>query len=479
MTVKEYLSYFEAGTYALCELEDNEFRQKHYDISDLFAFEKMIGKNDVFMSLNPFKFASGRLRCSENVEKLNMLYCDLDLHHGNLSKEAALFILENDYFEQSIPTPSFIIDSGRGLWLQWLLEGEDGSKADLWKNISLQLCRTLVNFGADSRCAEPARICRIPGTINSKSKTAVAVIGGSCYKYTLSDFIEGYGFKSIAKPTGKAYSAAGKSAFSAVNRNCLTAGCGRYILMNKRLLDLYRICDYFQWDLGDKVRKEITLFLARYWAGELGYDDEEALSFALNFNARFVNPLSEEYVRVRTESARRATHSKGKIMYNYKNETLVELLGISGIEKELQLQSIKSKEESKRRKKEANRAYYNSRRGKHSKKEKVKIRRQNVAVLVARGYTVKHICSRLDISRATCYADIEAVRVLIEVLKNKKNACPKNSSAKLYNTISSFTLLASVVIADDIPMQTTITMLSPPFLLWLREDRKKKKRAAA
>ncbi len=482
MTVKEYIGYFQSGRYAVCVLDGDDFKQQHFDISDVTAFEQASGKADTFMSLNSFK----RYRHSSNIDKLNMLYVDLDLPEG-LTKEAALYLLENDYFEVSIPTPSFILDSGRGLWLQWLLEGEDRSSLEKWKSITLQLCRHLKSFGADSRCAEPARICRIPGTVNSKNGVTVAVIGGSRDKYSLDAFTEGYDFDSEpdTEETVVEKKDIGKSkkdgVYTAVNAIASGSGRSRYILMNSRLLDLYRICDYLQWDLGDRVRKEITLFLARYWALELGYSDDEALSFTLNFNSHFVKPLSEDYVRIRTESARRASRSRGKVMYNYKNETLVELLGISEIESELHLQSIKSKKESKRRKKEANRAAYAKRRGKHSKKDKVKIRRQNVAVLVSRGYTLKHICSRLGISRASCYADIKAAKALIEALEAKKKVSPKNSAGKLYNIISScFTLMQSPILLEDKPADTVAeTVFSPPFLLWLQEDRKRQCRIIA
>ena len=58
-------------------------------------------------------------------------------------------------------------------------------------------------FGADNKALDPARILRVPSTINSKSKTEVSVIEFNDVNYTLQKIISEYNVHAEDKTTHK------------------------------------------------------------------------------------------------------------------------------------------------------------------------------------------------------------------------------------------------------------------------------------
>ena len=100
--------------------------------------------------------------------------------------------LEADYFNKSIPRPNLIIDSGRGLYLIWLLNSVPSKALPLWKSIEEYLYSVLKPFGADRQALDPTRVLRVPGSINSKSKTIVKVIEQYDYIYDLREIQNEY-----------------------------------------------------------------------------------------------------------------------------------------------------------------------------------------------------------------------------------------------------------------------------------------------
>ena len=71
--------------------------------------------------------------------------------------------------------------------LIWLLNSVPSKALPLWKAIEEYLYSVLKPFGADRQALDPTRILRVPGSINSKSKTTVKVIEQYDYIYDLRE----------------------------------------------------------------------------------------------------------------------------------------------------------------------------------------------------------------------------------------------------------------------------------------------------
>lgn len=460
MKLTEYLSCFTPGVYTLCKKDAAKcFSQRHIYVGKTADVTAHQGERDVYVSMNPFVSNGGRFRCAENVALLNMVYVDIDVAHSKaLSsaetarlKDSVIFTLEKEYFGKRFPTPSFIIDSGRGLYLQWLLAGESTDSLALWKSVTARLVELLKNFGADGACKDTARVMRLPGTVNSNSNTVVKIVGGNGDPVKLSDFDEQYYFFSEPTPSKPKRKKATRGVFKAENAPVVADGITladtnlkvknvrrseRRFLNEQRILDLYRIADYQKWDADGGCKKEVLLFLLRYFALSAGYSPSDALSLTLRFNERFKKPHTERYVETHTASAQKAWESDGKVMYNYTNESLIELLDLKAVEAELCLKTIMSAAEAKRRRSEQNRRAYAVRRNGASKAESVRRRRLNLASMLLKGKTLASACRSLKISRSTFFEDKKATQKLVEAVLKKRSekASPKNSAPiLLYN----------------------------------------------
>ena len=102
------------------------------------------------------------------------------VYQNKKSAEAILGCIEDDLVSDNrIPAPSLVIDSGRGIYLKWLLDPPLGYKSmPRWQRMQDFLNEALSEYGADRLACDAARVLRIPGTINSTSGTVVSVIGG-------------------------------------------------------------------------------------------------------------------------------------------------------------------------------------------------------------------------------------------------------------------------------------------------------------
>jgi hypothetical protein len=100
-----------------------------------------------------------------------------------------------------LPPASFLVRSGRGLWLLWLVKGCDDSSlgeracarnVQLWAKVQRELASRLAPLGADMAALDGARVVRVPGSLNSKSGERVAYLlqlskEGRGFSYTLPE----------------------------------------------------------------------------------------------------------------------------------------------------------------------------------------------------------------------------------------------------------------------------------------------------
>ena len=161
---------------------NKEYKQWHYKYKDLI--ELKFDEYNVYITLNTFYKTYRRIEC---IKELNALFIDLDTYKTGFTKEQILINLNENHFKQSMPIPNFIIDSGRGLYLIWLIKKVPSMALPLWKAVEEYFYRTLKEFGADIQALDATRILRIPGSINSKTHTEVKIIDNYDYLYDLRE----------------------------------------------------------------------------------------------------------------------------------------------------------------------------------------------------------------------------------------------------------------------------------------------------
>ena len=369
------------------------YKQWHYRYNELL--EQDFNQENVYISINTFYSTFRRL---EYIKELKAQFIDLDIYKTGFTKEQIIMHLEADYFNKSIPRPNLIIDSGRGLYLIWLLNSVPSKALPLWKAVEEYLYSVLKPFGADRQALDPTRVLRVPGSINSKSKTTVNVIEQYDYIYDLREIQNEY-LPELEERKAKKKGRPSKKVFIHRERSLYYA----------RIQDIIKLCELREYDL--RGHRELILFLYRYYLCYFLEDTQKALEDVLELNREFIYSLSETEVIRATRSAEKVYLSKDKD-YKYKNETLIELLLITELE-ETYMTTIISNKESKRRRSIRDEKRYKEKLkldGKVSEKEKLSQRRAKIKDLLAEGLKRKDICLQLDISIKTYKRDISFLK---------------------------------------------------------------------
>ena len=374
-------------------IKQREFSQWHYYVEDLLKQD--FDKEDVYISMSTFYKPMRRI---ENIKELTCNFIDLDTYNTKFTKTQILMNLEENYFNRSIPIPSLIIDSGRGLTLGWTIEQVPYMALPLWKAIQEYLYNQLKEFGADRKALDATRVLRVPGSINSKSGTRVKILEKYDYVYTLREIQREF-LPDLDENRPKKKGRPKKIVYVHRERS----------LYQGRILDLVKLCELRNYDV--KGHREIILFLYRYYLCYFYEDEQKALEDVLELNKEFIQPLSEKEVIRATGSAEKLFKAKNK-QYKYKNETLIDILSMSEYE-QTHMKIIIGKEEYKRRDREYQKNRYLEQlqaQGKLTEKEKISQRRQKIKDLLAEGLSQKEIYTSLKISKRTCIYDIKFLK---------------------------------------------------------------------
>jgi hypothetical protein len=155
-----------------------------------------------------------------NTDSLRFLcacYCDIDYYSQGLKRLQVLAELERMWESGELPKASMVVDSGRGMWLLWLLhDAEDSKRAhfgaytdnpndhlQLYTRINKALYTRLNHMGADT-ISDGVRSIRVPGSFRNDTETYVnwRIHGNSdrAISYTLSDLAAQMGVKAIRRP---------------------------------------------------------------------------------------------------------------------------------------------------------------------------------------------------------------------------------------------------------------------------------------
>ncbi|MEG1287645.1 MAG: DNA-binding response regulator [Clostridium sp.] len=396
--ITEQLSYLESvhgnskGWITKAEINKNTFSQWHYNYLELVNED--FEKENVYISINTFYSTFRRI---EYIKELKAQFIDLDIYNTGFTKEQVIMALEADHFNKTIPRPNLIIDSGRGLNLIWLINSVPSQALPLWKSVEEYLHSNLKEFGADRKALDPTRVLRVPGSINSKSKTVVKILEEYDYIYDLREIQNN--FLPELHPAVKKKGRPKKIVFVHRERSLYYA----------RIQDLSKLCELSEYKL--KGHRELILFLYRYYLCYFLEDTEKALEDTLELNSMFIPPIRKNEAVRATRSAEKVYTTKNKD-YKYKNETLIELLNITEEEQRF-MTTIISKDEYKRRDRVYQKNKYQEQLksvGKLTKKVEISERREKIKDLLDKGLKQRDIYLQLDISKRTCINDIKYLK---------------------------------------------------------------------
>ena len=184
------------GFYCVCGIrtKDNKLVQKFYSSIDSVNDSALNFDHegyDAYFGLGTFVEDTNRK--AENVSQMRAFFLDIDCGEGKPYPDKAHGIVALQGFckKLSLPIPTLVVDSGRGLHVYWTLVDPCTKQAWLPVATRLKMACTENGFEVDPAVtSDMARILRVPGTHNFKSTppSEVKVLGGINAKVTLEEF---------------------------------------------------------------------------------------------------------------------------------------------------------------------------------------------------------------------------------------------------------------------------------------------------
>lgn len=152
-----------------------------------------------FLSLNRFHGP----RRVDRLAVLNALYVDLDVYkepHFSLPRHEIARLLGLHLAATGLPDPSYIVDSGRGFYVVYLIDPCPARALPRWTAAQRCLVDLLKPFGADAACVDAARVLRLPGTVNPRARAVVTVVEGTGVRYGIDGLADAI-FRACGRPT--------------------------------------------------------------------------------------------------------------------------------------------------------------------------------------------------------------------------------------------------------------------------------------
>lgn len=179
---------------------------------------------DIYFSQGLY-FRPGEKHDKAGIKVLPWCWVDLDIYKeipdwADMTWEERTATLTEAVMSSGLPFPTLMISSGRGAYLIWKLKdpvwnvSKKGGKLPITviEAVNERLVKRLSDFGADMRCAEGARVLRVPLSRNSKNGELVKILHNSGLTYALSDL------KAAVLPYTSADVASWKKAQAATTR---------------------------------------------------------------------------------------------------------------------------------------------------------------------------------------------------------------------------------------------------------------------
>lgn len=394
------------GMIELCHLQKNSIPTKWHGIHRRYGtlvrhyIEQLAADHNnesIYYSMNTFKSYK---RNKENLLELKALYLDVDCYTKGYTQEQTIAYVEDLVKQNKIPSPTFTVDSGRGLYLIWKIHMAPPQALPRWKKLMDYFYEQLKEYGADPKCLEPARILRLNGTVHEETKKVVRTISYVPITYNLYNLRNDYlqplqrlnNPISIANPKNKINT--NKSKYRFTKSNNVLYLQNQYKTYQARIQDLYKLAELREYSLKKYHCREMMCFLLRYWLYCTTKNDTLALEKTLAFNMSLKEPLEEaEVIKATTVNEK----AKKLQAYRYGNKKLIEILSITE-EEQYQLTTIHSNEIRLKKINHMKKEQRRNEEGLTPREQRKKDIEDQVKTLTKSNYTTKQIAEKTGVS---------------------------------------------------------------------------------
>ncbi|AKN34264.1 replication protein (plasmid) [Clostridium carboxidivorans P7] len=374
------------------------------------VIEEVEGEKDIYISSNTYYKPK---RSTSYIRQFRALYIDLDLK--KYGKSEAVYIIYDLVNKNKIPTPSMIVDSGRGIHLYWRIKNAPYGAIHTWQELEDYLYNQLKVLGADIQATDSVRVLRLPNTVNSRiNEECKVLIINDDIEYSMYDLREEF----LNYSSKKAYQLEFEQ--TKINKQKKQSVISRlfnsYTLHLARVGDIETLCKLRSYNV--KGYRNFILHCYAYWKGIYTRDVEELEKEVIEFNNSFRNPLRSSEVNailrcipkaiskfveyeqgLRNGETKRVTKGMSdKGGYWYKNQTLIERLDIT-LDEQKHMKTIISQEEKYRRNNDKRKASRRNEEGLTQKQLEIKQLMEQVKKLKEQGLNNSEIARALDINR--------------------------------------------------------------------------------
>ena len=194
------------------------------------AMSEHLGQVDRYFTPNEFM----QWRRVDLLRSLRAVYVDLD---GCTDWKGVLEFLS----ELGLPSPTLIVESGRGLHLYWLLEPTPAKALPVWQALQDFLVSKLQAFGSDPSARDCTRVLRIVGSVNSKNGVQVTGWILQPYRWTLHELADAVMGPRKLRPAAQVV---GLECARAKRQASVHQRTGPYRLWHNRFQDLIKITEH-------------------------------------------------------------------------------------------------------------------------------------------------------------------------------------------------------------------------------------------
>ena len=179
---------------------------------------------DIYFSQGLY-FCPGKKHDKAGIRVLPWVWVDLDVYNSiadwdEMTWEERTATLTEGVMSSGLPFPTLMITSGRGSYMIWKLKDPVWNVSKNSRKLPISvveavnegLVKRLSGLGADMKCAEGARVLRVPLSRNSKNGELVKILHNSGETYAMSDL------KAAVLPYSSAEVAEWKKAREATTR---------------------------------------------------------------------------------------------------------------------------------------------------------------------------------------------------------------------------------------------------------------------
>lgn len=373
-----------------------------------------IGQEDVFITPNTTFIP---VRRAQNIRQFRALFIDLDIDKLGYQKSETVYMVWELYYQDKLPKPTMVIDSGRGVHLYWRIENAPIQAWSTWQELEDYLYYQLKHLGADKQATDSVRVLRLPSSINSRngSECKILYIDNET-TYSMYDLRQAYLNYKPKTTQIKMLEAYEKPTAKVIPNKFFTS----YSLHLARIEDIETLCKLRNYNV--KGYRNFILHCYAYWQGVTIRDEETLREEVYALNNAFKEPMKATEVDailrcipkaidkfiayeqgIRSGECKRVSKGmRDKGGYWYKNETLIERLDITEAEQK-HMKTIIGTEEKYSRRRDKDREYQRAKRrnsnGLTKKQQELEDLKYQVLELRKEGLSMQKIADKLNINK--------------------------------------------------------------------------------